>query len=296
MRLSGPQTGLADMISMRAQVAVVCLLLAAPLIGGVLPVAAIGETVNIANVAPIVTAIALSGGSFSSGTLTPTSGTTSSITATVTATDANGFADITGVTVGIIKPDGSTLHLAQAAGAFATGSGITTTWTKTLTMNFYDAVALTTNTYKVKAIATDAAAATSTVDLTLGVFNYAQLVAMSAPSSIDLAGSSISPGAAGAITSLAVQNYGNAQMDTQVSGTSLTFAGDTIPLADISYSLASNLASPAVLTGSAATISSFDLALGASSSKNIYFQITTTPTGLAAGAYTGTLTVTAVAG
>jgi hypothetical protein len=43
------------------------------------------------------------------------------------------------------------------------------------------------------------------------------------------------------------------------------------------------------------TLSSFDLAAGASSSKTTYFQLTA-PSGLPAGTYTGTLTVTAVSG
>jgi hypothetical protein len=53
------------------------------------------------------------------------------------------------------------------------------------------------------------------------------------------------------------------------------------------------------LTGSAATLSSFDLAAGASSSANLYWQLTV-PDGssqwIPSGTYTGTLTVGAVSG
>lgn len=247
---------------------------------------------GILNVAPTILSISLSG--LTSGTLTPSAGTTASITATVVAVDTNGFADISGVTVGIIKPDGSTVHLAQSAASFSSGSLLQATYTKSLSMTFHDAAALTTSTYKVKAIATDAAAATGTNLLTLAVFNYGQLVAVNAPASLDL-GSSLSPGIAGSIASLSLQNYGNVQMDSQVSGTALTYSSSSIPVSAMAYSLASDLSGPAALSTSAATLSSFDLASGASSSKSIYFQLTP-PEGLPAGTYTGTLTVAAVSG
>lgn len=248
---------------------------------------------GITNVAPVILSITLSG--LSSGTLTPSSGTTASLTATVVATDTNGFADITGITVGIVKPDGSTVHVAQGAASFSSGSLLSATYTKTLSMNFYDAAALTTSTYKVKAIATDAGLLTAVNALTMATFNYAQLVAVNAPSSLDL-GSSLTPGEAGSITSISLQNYGNMQMDAQVSGTALTLDVDNvIPVSAMDYGLDSGLSDAAALSGSAATLSSFDLASGSSSSKSVYFQLTP-PEGLAAGTYTGTLTVAAVSG
>ena len=254
-------------------------------------VGAVDLGAGIINVAPAILSISLSG--LSSGTLTPSSGTTASITATVVATDTNGFADITGITVGIVKPDGSTVHVAQDDATFSSGSLLSATYTKTLSMNFYDAAALTTSTYKVKAIATDAGLLTAVNDLTMATFNYAQLVAVNAPASLDL-GSSLTPGEAGSITSLSLQNYGNVQMDAQVSGTALTLDVDnSIPVSAMEYGLDSGLSDAAALSGSAATLSTFDLASGASSSKSLYFQLTP-PEGLAPGTYTGTLTVTAI--
>jgi hypothetical protein len=256
------------------------------------PTNAVDLGAGITNVAPTIVSITLSG--LSSGTLTPSSGGSASVTATVVAADTNGFADISGVTVGIIKPDGTTIHLAQAAASFSSGSLLQATYTKSLSMNFYDAAALTTSTYKVKAIATDAAAATGTNALTLAVFNYGQLVAVNAPASLDL-GSSLTPGVAGSISSVSLQNYGNMQMDAQVSGTALTFSSNSISVGAMAYSLASDLSGSSALTGSAATLSSFDLGSGSSSAKSIYFQLTP-PTGLPAGTYTGTLTVAAISG
>jgi hypothetical protein len=280
---------------MRANSTLFALMLAVPLVALAPAATAVDLSAPIVNVAPTIVSISLSG--LTSGTLTPSSGSTASVTATVVAADVNGFNDISGVTVGIIKPDGTTVHLAQAAGSFVSsgGAGLQATYSKALAMNFYDAAALTTSTYKVKAIATDAAAATGTNALTVAVFNYGQLVALNAPASVDLGGSGITPGTAGSIASMSVQNYGNQQMDTQVSGTDLTYSSSTIPVDSVAYSLASDMSSPASLSGSAATLSSFNLASGASSSKTTYFQLTA-PTGLPAGTYTGTLTVSAVAG
>jgi hypothetical protein len=259
------------------------------------PAGAVDLGAGIINVAPAILSITLSGAGLSGGTLTPSSGTTASITATVVATDTNGFADITGVTVGIVKPDGTTVHVAQAAATFSSGSLLSATYTKTLSMNFYDAAALTTSTYKVKAVATDAGALTAINALTMATFNYAQLVAVNAPASLSL-GSSLTPGEAGSIASLSLQNYGNVQMDAQVSGTALTLDADnSIPVSAMEYGLDSGLSDGAALSGSAATLSAFDLASGASSSKSLYFQVTP-PEGLAPGTYAGTLTVAAISG
>lgn len=271
------------------------LMLTLPLVALAPVASAVNLSAGITNVAPTIVSISLSG--LTSGTLTPVAGSTATVTATVVAADANGFNDIASVTVGIIKPDGSTVHLAQAAATFVSsgGAGLQATYTKTLAMNFYDAAALTTNTYKVKAVATDAGSLTGTNVLTLAVFNYGQLVALNVPGSVDLGGSGIAPGAAGSITSMSTQNYGNLPMNLQVSGTALTLSSDTIPVGSIAYSLASDMSGSAALTGSAVTLSTFELAAGSSSTKNTYFQLTV-PNGLPAGTYTGTLTATAVAG
>lgn len=255
---------------------------------------AIELTASITNLAPSISSMSLSG--LTSGALSPTSGTTSSITASVLVLDANGCNDVSGVTIGIIKPDGSTVHLAQAAGAFSScnGAGTLGTWTKSLAMNYYDAAALTTSTYKIVATATDTASATGSnlADLTLATFNYNQLVAMNAPSTFAL---SAAPGAAGSASSLSVNNYGNVQIDTQVSGTALTYSSSTIPVGSVAYSLSSDMSSSTALTGTAATISTFNLAASNGAAKTVYLQLTA-PNALPVGSYTGTLTVTAVSG
>lgn len=255
---------------------------------------AVDVTASIGNVAPVIVSITLSG--LTAGALSPTAGTTSSLTATVVASDTNGATDITGITVGIIKPDGSTVLVAQAAATLSGTNGLLATFTKTLTMNYYDAPATGGSTYKVKAIATDSALAMDTNLLSMATFGYNQLVALNAPATFSL---SANAGSASAATALTVNNYGNMQIDTQVSGTDLTGpSSTTLSVGDITYSLTSGMASPGTLTGSAATLSSYNLAPASGASKDVYFQLTpTTPAGgLPAGDYTGTLTVTAVSG
>lgn len=271
---------------------VLALLTLAPAVSGV------DLTASIGNVAPVIVSISLSGASLSSGVLSPTAGGTSTITATVVASDTNGATDITGITVGVIKPDGTTEHVPMDTATFSSNNGLLATYTKTLAMNYYDAPTGVGETYKVKATAIDAGLLTGTNLLTMRTFEYDELVALNAPSSFAI---SANAGSSSAATALTVSNYGNMQIDTQVSGTDLVNEDDgttTLDVGDLDYSLTSGMASPAALTGSAATLSSYNLAPASGASKAIYFQLTpTTPAdGLPAGDYSGTLTVTAVSG
>lgn len=252
------------------------------------PVSGIGETITITNLAPTVAISSVSG--LTANALDPTSGTTSTITVTLVVTDLNGASDITGATAGLLKSDNSQ-HAAQAAATLSSTGVTTKTFTKTLSMNFYDAP----GTYKIKIIGTDAASATGDNLLALTSFTYNSLVALSAPSTFAVAGAGVAPGETASAQSLTITNAGNAQMDMQVSATDLTYNSNTMAVGNIAYSLASNMGSPATLTTSATSLTGFDLTYGASSTKNIYFQVTA-PTGLPPGDYTGTLTVTAISG
>ncbi|MEA3203717.1 MAG: hypothetical protein QOI63_1396 [Thermoplasmata archaeon] len=250
---------------------------------------------GVVNVPPTLVSVTLG-----SSSLTPTAGTTTSLVTTIVVSDLNGFNDISSVLVTILKPDGTTVHVAAAAASFVSGSGVQATYTKTSTMNYADAAALTTSTYKVKVTATDSQGAAVNNLLSLGTFNYAQLAALNSPSSLDL-GSSLSPGDTSAIGALAISNYGNIQIDTQVSGTApaVTSPAATLPIGSVTYSLNSNMASSSALSTSAVTAGSFDLGAGVGNSKNLYWQMAV-PTGASqyvpAGTYTSTVTVTAVAG
>lgn len=252
------------------------------------PVSGIGETVTITNLPPTIAISSVSG--LTTGALDPTSGTTSTITVTLVVTDLNGASDITGATAGLLKADNSE-HLAQASATLSSTGTTTKTFTKTLAMNFYDAPA----TYKIKVIGTDAASATGDNLLDLTTFTYRSLVAMSSPSTFAVAGSGVAPGQTASAQSLTITNAGNAQIDTQVSATDLTYNSNTLPVGSIAYSLANTMAGSAPLSTTAGSLTTFDLTYGASSTKNIFFQVTA-PTGLPPGNYVGTLTVTAISG
>ncbi len=254
---------------------------------------AIDLTASIVNVPPVIVSITLSG--LTAGALSPTAGATSSLTATVVASDNNGAADITGITVGIVKPDGSTVHLSETSATQSSNSGLLATYTKTLAMDYFDAPAVSGSTYKVSATVLDAAGLDGIAALTLATFSYNELVALNAPATLTL---SANPGGSSAATALTVSNYGNMQIDTQLSGTDLTLNAVSLDVTDIDYSLASNMAAATDLTESSATLATFNLGAANGASKALYFQLTpTTPaSGLPAGDYVGTLTVTAVSG
>lgn len=254
-----------------------------------------GGEVQVPNVAPTIVSVTVA------ASINPTAGTTTAVSTTIVASDANGYADLSSVTVLVLKPDGSTTHVASTAATFSSGTALQGTYTYSFNMNFYDAAALTTSTYKVKATATDAGGLTGDNVASLAVFNFAELAALNLNlATVDM-GSNLDPATTSSIINLGVQNYGNVRIDTQVSGAALSHATEsaTIPVGSLAYSTASDMASSSALTTSATAISAFDLTAGASSSKSIYWQLTV-PDGanqwIPSGTYTGTITVGAVAG
>lgn len=254
------------------------------------------EELNVTNVAPVVVSVSLP------GSATPTAGTTTSVSTTIVVQDINGYNDISSVTLEVLKPDGSTTHIASSAATFSSSLNTTDAqYTKSFSMNFYDDSALTTSTYKVKIVVTDAGGLTGNNLLNLAVFNYNQLVALNlAAGTLDF-GTNIEPASTSATQSASVQNYGNVQIDVQLNGTTLTHesVAASIAVGYLNYSLNSDMSSKSSLTSSPVTLSSFDLVKGASSSRLTYYALTV-PSGsdqwVPSGNYTGTLTVGAVAG
>lgn len=260
------------------------------------PTWAQGGELNITNLAPTVVSVTLP------SSLTPTAGTTTSASTTVVVSDLNGYNDISSVTVEVLKSDGSTTHIASAAATFVSSVNLTdATYSYAFSMQFYDDAALTTSTYKVKVVVTDAGGLTGNNLASLAVFNYNQLVALNlAAGTLDF-GTNLEPASTSATQSASVQNYGNVQIDVQLNGTTLTHesVAASVAVGYLNYSLNSDMSSKSSLTSSPATVSSFDLVKGASSSRLTYYALTV-PSGsdqwVPSGNYTGTLTVGAVAG
>ena len=256
-------------------------------------------TGGVANLAPTITSVTLG-----SSALTPTAGSTTALTVTVVAADANGYNDIASVTVSILKPDGTTVHTSGAA-SLTSGSGTSATYTRSLNMNYYDpAATLIASGYQVKVVVADAGTPSLTVENipTLSKFTFAELAALNAPASVST-GSNIQPGASSSVATASIANYGNVRIDMEASGTApsnpATTPATTIPVSSIAYSLNSDMSSSSTLSGSAATITSFDLAAGSGSARSTYWQMTI-PSGssqyVPAGTYTSVVTITAVVG
>lgn len=254
-------------------------------------------TVTVANSAPTVTSVSLPGSAIS-----PTSGSTTTVASTIVVEDLNGCSDLFGVTLQVLKPDGSTSHFAASAATYSSCSaGVAATYTHSFTMAFHDDPALSTSTYKVKVVATDSQGATGDNAASLAVFNFNELAALNLNLSTFDLGSSLSPGSTSSTLQLGVQNHGNVQIDLQLSGTALSHATEaaTIPVSNLSYSTSSTMSGSSPLSTSAASLSTFDLAKGASSSQSLYWQLTV-PSGstqwVPSGTYTGTVTLSAMKG
>ena len=255
---------------------------------------AVDLTAGLLNVAPAVVSVTLP-------TVTPTAGTTTDVATTIVVSDANGYNDVSSVEVTVLKPDGSTVHVAAASATFSSGLALEATYTYTFQMNFHDPAATGTTTYMIRIVATDAAGATGDNTLSLATFNYAQLAALNVGSSAISLGTTLQPGDTTSIVGESIQNYGNVQIDVQMSGTALSHATEaaSIPVGAVTYSLAGDMTGAAALSGTPATLASFDLAAGASSARSIYVRAdipSGSSTWLPSGTYTGTLTVTAVQG
>lgn len=261
-----------------------------------LPASAGDLGVDVANSPPVVTSVTLP------STVTPTAGATTSVSTTVVVTDLNGHNDVTSVAVEILKPDSSTTHVASASATRTSASATSATYTRTFTMAYHDAPATGSSTYKVKVTVTDAAGATGTNVADLAVFNYAELAALSLGSETMEFGTDVAPGATSSAVASSVANRGNVRVDVQVSGTALahdTVADASIPVSSVAYSTSSDMSGSAALSGSATTLTDFDLATGSSSAKDLHWTISV-PSGdsqyVPSGDYTGTLTLGAVAG
>lgn len=257
------------------------------------PTAAVDTELNVTNAAPIVESVTLS-----TSSITPSAGSTTSVSPTLVVSDVNGCSDIDNVKVTVLKPD-DTVHVAEAAATYQSCSaGTAATYTYSFNMNFYDAPALDTTYYKIKVTATDSQGATGDNLLDLTLFNYLELVALNvAEGTLDY-GSGLNPGDTSSINSLTIQNHGNVAIDTDLSGTDMSHATESasIPVASSAYSTNSDMSASSTLSGTATTLD-LNVAAGSSSSSPVYWRLTV-PSGedqwVPSGDYSGTLTVSAL--
>lgn len=247
----------------------------------------------IGNAIPVVQGIDVA------STVNPTAGGTTTVPLNVTASDSNGFQDLVSVTVTVLKPDGSTVHIAASSAASnGDGSGVAQTYAYDFAMNFHDDPAVDGATYKVRAVAEDSKGLVSSP--VTATFSYTELVAMSIDgSTIDFG--AMDPGERSSVAGLNVTNKGNTVVDLDTSGTALANGeGQEIDVDRVKYDInATNMENERALTESAYTNSDFQLAYGPSSSRSTWWQLDV-PSGedqyLPAGSYSGTVTLSAIQG
>lgn len=264
---------------------------AVALVAASLPAAAqLNTDLNVLNTAPLVQSVGVAGLT-APYSVTPTSGSTKSVTMNLLIEDLNGCNDIQSVTLTVKDPSNAAV-VSNAAASYSTCTVLTTaTYTYSHTVDFHDPPGL----YKIEVAARDAASATGNNLLEVTTFTVAELVAINPSSASVSFGSGLAPAATSAAQATTLQNHGNVAIDAQVSATALTLDGgdDTIGVSNLKWSLASNMTGATGLTGSAVTASSFDLAPGASSTRAMYLTATI-PDGTPPGDYAGTLTIGAI--
>ena len=134
------------------------------------------------------------------------------------------------------------------------------------------------------------------------IFTYAELIAFDLGLSTINFGASFAPGAGHGTSNQTetVTNLGNTQIDIQVNGTVMSHASlvASIAVGNLYYDITSNaMGSETALSAVATTVSSFNLAKGAASTKDNWWDLHV-PAGSAqwvpAGTYSGTITISAV--
>lgn len=251
--------------------------------------AAVDTKAVVGNIVPEVTSISLP------VSVQPLAGGVKTVEMTVTAADGNSFQDLVSVDVTVYKPDGTTVHIASAgAVSNGDGNGVTESYDHSFGMQFHDDPGV----YTVTAVATDSQGATSTPFSEN--FTYEELVALAlSATAVDFG--TLDPGTRSASSTVGVTNKGNVRIDIDTSGTDLSDGnGHAIGVERVKYDLTDGtFTAENNLTATPYTNSGFDLAKGASSSKDSHWQLDT-PSGdeqyIPAGTYQGMVTISALKG
>jgi hypothetical protein len=196
-----------------------------------------------------------------------------------------------------VEADDNTGHYTNATCTLSGGSGTTVNARCTFYLQFY--ANETSWTCKVYAVDNASQSASNT-----GAVAVNQLVSLSLTSATLNFGAALAPGAGHGTSNKTetVTNYGNTQIDIRVNGTAMSHATlvASITVGSLYYDItSSDMGSETALSASATTVSSFNLAKGAASTKDSWWDLHV-PAGSAqwvpAGVYSGTITVSAVAG
>lgn len=225
--------------------------------------------------------------------VSPVPGGSRTVDVEARAQDGNGWRDLSSLSLEVRRPDGSLLA-SVVAQPTSEHSGRTQVYSASFDIAFYEPP----GTYTISADTVDGAGSHGTHS---DSFSYEELLAFALGSnSITFASGALEPGAVSPTVSVGVTNTGNVALDTQVSGADLAAQGfdASIPADRMKYSSNSTMGGEVALGTTPQTDAAFDLAPGASSSRNAYFDLHV-PTGdeqfVPAATYVGSITVGAVA-
>ncbi len=236
-------------------------------------------TVIVVNAAPTLDNIKINDVD-SGATVSPTAGTTTTVTVYAEATDGDGWGDISSIVctvTGTSAVTGSPVSLSLSTLDTDTAQG-----TGTVTMDFHDV----SGTYSVDCVADDGATTGNLVE----TYTYDSLTALDLDVSTVGFGN-VGSGATSTVTGSLVQNYGNVVIDAEIIGTDLTGTA-TITVDNVDYRFGA-VAYDALSTSTQGE--NIDLAVAETSTTNVDFELTV-PVGTASGTYTGSVTITAVVG
>ena len=256
---------------------------------------------TVTNQAPSVGSLTITG---ATGGIDLSAGSTAAVDCNATITDSNGYNDVASANAVIwanTTTEGGeadyTGHYANASCTLSGGSGTTVNARCTFYLQFY----ANETDWTCKVYAVDNASQSASNNSTVAVN---QLVALDLASATLNFGAALAPGTGQGTSNKTetVTNYGNTQIDIRVNGTVMSHASlvASIAVGNLYYDITSNaMESETALSAVATTVSSFNLAKGAASTKDSWWDLHV-PAGSAqwvpAGTYSGTITVSAIAG
>lgn len=278
-----------------------------------------GSNYTVNNVAPVVSAVTINGGS----DITLTEGTTTNVTLGATVTDNNSCSDISAVESSMYRsgitytgcdtnPEDNDNNCYAVVSCSVVGAGNTCTgasdasadYTCTVSVQYFadptDASTIyTAENWRSTLKATDNNSATHNAEVAVGV-EMSSLIGYDVTSTISYGTLAVGGTNDPLDKTTTVTATGNVGLDVEVSGTNMTSGGNNIAVGQQRYATAS---STAYASGAALTVSATEIELnvqkttsvGAPATKNIWWGLSI-PLGTIAGTYSGTNTLTALKG
>lgn len=273
-----------------------------------------GNNINWSFALPVASSVSIDSGATS---IDLSEGTTKNVVCTATVTDTDGYTQITSVEaklyrtgVGAGAVDDNANHYTLSGDTEcvpSNGSGTTEDYTCTFAVYFYADPTDVGSTYETDdwtcQVTPSDGAGVGTADT--DTIEMDTLIALDVTATINYGTLALGADTGTTDQTTTVTNTGNAQIDIQLDGYgatdgdgySMTCTIGTIPIGNERYSLtaATDWSTKTQLTDTATTLTAFDLAKGASSTKDVYWGFGLPSTGVG-GSCSGKVNFTAVSG